>query len=470
MTINIKIEQLDEEILAQLRNESTKGMENPEIKESVSSIIEAVRKDGDAAVIRFTERFDGVILEPEELRVPDAAMDAALKSISQDTIKALEIARDNIRRYHEKQLPEEWELETMTGITTGMLVRPLSKIGIYVPGGKAFYPSTVLMCALPAKVAGVEEIVMVTPPRNDKTVHPVVLAAAKLAGVDKIYMMGGAQAITAMALGTVTIPKVDKITGPGNIYVSTAKHLLQGEVLIDSPAGPSEVLVIGGKSANPEAIALDMCAQAEHDEHAISMAFIETKDLANELLERLDAMVPKLKRARIIKDSLEAHGKIVVSRDVASDSKSPGNELTKIGDTFVEQAVTVINTIAPEHLELMVDEDTTSCILPRIKNAGAIFIGESTPVSLGDYASGTNHVLPTNGMARRYSALSTLDFIKIIPVTKASKEGLKGIAGIVSRLARLEGLEAHARTVEARTGQPPAPDPAGPKAMKSSSS
>ncbi|MHA1848803.1 MAG: histidinol dehydrogenase [Promethearchaeota archaeon] len=418
-------------------NES-QGMEI--IESRVASIIQEVKSSGDDAVLNFTRKFDKVDLDIDELIVTADEIKDALERVDDQVSGALHLAASNIRKYHEKQKLSGWEMETTPGIACGLLIRPLERVGIYVPGGKAFYPSTVLMCAIPAKVAGVKEVIMVTPPRADKSIHPVVLAAAKIAGVDKIYKIGGAQAIAALAHGTRSVHRVDKIVGPGNAYVSTAKKLLQGEVLIDSPAGPSEVLIVADASADPNLVAIDACAQAEHDEDAISMIITFSKKQAELINDTISDLVQGLGRREIIEESLEHNGLIIYIDD------------DTIKDESVVELARIINAIAPEHLELFLTESMVASIIPLIKNAGAIFMGEKTPVALGDYAAGTNHVLPTNGLAKRYSALNTMDFLKVIPYTRASSEGLSGLGPIVSRLARLEGLEAHALSVEKRVG------------------
>ncbi|MHA1682120.1 MAG: histidinol dehydrogenase [Promethearchaeota archaeon] len=421
-----------------LTRATSDGGRQSKVRVDVAAIINGVKAGGDEALLEYTRNFDGVTLSTGELRVTGEEIDEAMEQVDDEIIDALEVARANIEKFHERQLPGEWELETTAGIFTGMLIRPLSCVGIYVPGGKAFYPSTVLMCAVPAKVAGVEKVIMVTPPRKDKKIEPIVLVAARVAGVDEIYRIGGAQAIAALAFGTKAIPRVEKVVGPGNVYVSTAKQLLQGEILIDSPAGPSEVLIVASESASVENIALDMCAQAEHDEDAISMALVPSPSFAQAVVDATGNLAETLERREIIVSSLEKNGMILFTSKAATRTD------------FLGIAASVINAIAPEHLELFLEESDVGIILPRIKNAGAVFIGESSPVSLGDYASGTNHVLPTNGTATRYSALNTTEFLKYIPFTRSTRAGLENLGPTVSKLARLEGLEAHARTIDDR--------------------
>jgi histidinol dehydrogenase len=438
MNIQIPIKQLPEISTAELRSATTDPVKTEQVRISVQDIISEVRARGDEAVLEFTRKFDAVEFSAADLRVPESEIEDAVNSIDGNVIEALQTARANIEKYHEMQLPEPWQIETTEGVTPSLIIRPLGTVGIYVPGGKAFYPSTVLMCAVPAIVAGVERIVMVTPPKKDGNIEPIVLASARIAGITEIYKVGGAQAIAALAIGTETIPKVDAIVGPGNAYVSMAKQLLQGEVIIDSPAGPSEVLVVAGENANPKFIALDMCAQAEHDEDAVAIALVTNQSQAKAVAKAINNLVDTLDRKTILKASLEKNGMIIVLGKTSKD------------DGFIEEIAAVINAIAPEHLQLSLDEASIVMLLPLVKNAGAIFLGATSPVPLGDYASGTNHVLPTSGNAKRFSALNTTNFIKYIPVTRASKEGLKNLAKTVSTLARFEKLDAHARCIEDR--------------------
>jgi len=436
--MDITIKKLSSFSPAELRKATVDQARLGQVKESVMEIIRDVRERGDAAVLDFTRKFDGVDFKPGHLMVTQAEIDAAYKNTEPGIISALETARDNIKKYHEKQKPAEWEIETTKGITPGLIIRPLDTVGVYVPGGKAFYPSTVLMTVIPAAVAGVRRIVMVTPPKKDGKIEPIVLASARIAGVSEVYKVGGAQAIAALAIGTSTIPKVDAVVGPGNVYVSTAKQLLQGEVLIDSPAGPSEVLIVAGETASPKNVALDMCAQAEHDQDAVAIAAVTSDAQAKAVVEEIKALLPTLDRKAILEISLSKNGLIIVLGKTTKDA------------AFIKDTARVINEIAPEHLQLSLDDKIITKLLPLVKNAGAIFLGENSPVPLGDYASGTNHVLPTSGTAARYSALNTTCFVKYIPVTRASKEGLQNLAPAVSKLARFEKLDAHARAVEDR--------------------
>nr|MDO8112840.1 histidinol dehydrogenase [Candidatus Sigynarchaeota archaeon] len=436
--MNIKIKPASSITPAELSRATTDDSRMADVRKSVISIIDAVRQRHDAAVLEFTQKFDGVEFTPADLKVPESQIAAALASVDASVVQALKTAKANIEKFHANQLRPDWEIETTKGVTAGLITRPLDTVGIYVPGGKAFYPSTVLMCAVPAIVAGVRRVVMVTPPKKDKSIEPIVLASASIAGIKEIYKIGGAQAIAALAFGTETIPKVEAIVGPGNAYVSTAKQLLQGQVLIDSPAGPSEVLIVAGENASPKLVALDMCAQAEHDQDAVAMAVVTSDAQAREIVTEIEKLVKTLDRKDILNVSLEKNGLIVVLGKTTKDA------------SFIVETARVVNTIAPEHLHLNLDVVTAKKLLPMITNAGAIFVGETSPVALGDYASGTNHVLPTNGMAKRYSALNTWNFLKMIPVTTASKLGLKNLSKTVSTLARFEKLDAHARSVEDR--------------------
>lgn len=436
--VNIKVMDLAAFSPGDLRKATLDQEKVDEVKAVVQDIIDNVSSRKDAALLDYTRKFDKVDMAPGELKVSEREIKDAFDQVDAGLVDALKVARDNIKAYHQKQIPADWWLETTKGITTGCTTRPLENVGLYVPGLRAFYPSTVLMCAVPAKAAGVDKLVMATPPKKDKSIDPLVLVAASIAGVDEIYKAGGAQAISALAFGTETIPAVDKIVGPGNIYVSTAKQLLQDRVMIDSPAGPSEVLIIAGEDSNVKYLALDLLAQAEHDPDAISIGAVTSKDQAEALLVEIENLLPQVQRKEIIETSLEKNGLIINLNLKTTDAG------------FVQAIEKVINEVAPEHLELFLDDSTIDNLLPRVRNAGAIFLGEDAPVALGDYASGTNHVLPTGGMARRYSALNVLEFLKIIPITRASKEGLVNIKEVVSKLARHEKLFVHARSVEER--------------------
>jgi len=400
----------------------------PGVEKTVRVVLDAVRREGDAAVLRYTRRFDQVRLTAGRLRVRPEQIKEAYAQVTPSAVDALRFAADRIRSFHERQTVKSWSYEK-DRITLGQLVRPLERVGIYVPGGKAAYPSSVLMNALPAKVAGVSEIVMCTPtPRGE--LNPHILVAADLAGVNEIYTIGGAQAVGAMAYGTQTIGRVDKIVGPGNIYVATAKRIVFGRVDIDMIAGPSEIVVIADDTAEPRFVAADLLSQAEHDELAISILITPSEPLIQKVRTQMKEQIGRLPRKKIIAESLRRSGKIFLVRDL-------------------DQAVAMANAVAPEHLELAVDRPDQ--LLPMVKNAGAVFLGHYTTESLGDYVAGPNHVLPTGGTARFSSPLSVDDFIKKTSLLSFSREGLSRVKDAVTRIAEMEGLQAHAHAVEVRT-------------------
>ncbi len=394
---------------------------------TVSDIVHNVKKNGDESLNFYTEKFDGVKLD--ELKVSRDEIAKGHQNVERNVLDSLKKAADNIKKFHQLQIPEEWFHEVDEGITAGQIVRPLEMVGCYIPGGRAIYPSSVLMTIIPAKIAGVGKIICCTPPMPDGSVNDVVLAAADIAGAHEIYKVGGAQAIAAMAYGTETIPKVDKIVGPGNIFVTAAKKLVYGDVDIDFPAGPSEVLIIADKSADAEFIAYDMMAQAEHDPDAASVLVSTSKELAQEVYMKISAIIKYMERSKIIEESLQKYGKIIIA-----DS--------------IDDAVEFSNEYAPEHLIIMTEDPEE--VLKDIKNAGSIFLGELTPVAAGDYGSGTNHVLPTSKNARMYSGLSTESFLKKPTVQRLSKEGVQNLKDIVVTLAEYEGLYAHAESFKKR--------------------
>ena len=399
------------------------------IERLVKEIIRTVRKGGDSALLAYTEKFDGLKVESAKaLQVTEAEKKRAFKALSEEDIEALRLAARRIADFHERQKQQSWFVQEENGALLGQRVLPLETVGIYVPGGKASYPSSVLMNAVPAKVAGVPRVVMAVPAPGGK-LNPGVLVAADLAGVDEIYRIGGAQAVAAMAFGTETVPKVDKIVGPGNIYVATAKRLVFGAVDIDMVAGPSEILVVADKTARAEFVAADMLSQAEHDEMASAVLITDSQKLAREVKRELEAQLERLPRKEIARKSLDAYGAVIIVEDL-------------------KEAADIANRVAPEHLELAVDRPFE--ILPLIKNAGAIFMGHYTPEAVGDYAAGPNHVLPTGGTARFFSPLSTDDFIKKSSVLSYTKEALSELAPAVMRLAKMEGLDAHGRMVDIR--------------------
>lgn len=394
---------------------------------TVVEILQEVRLSGDQAVKKYTRQFDRVDLE--NLAVSEQERREAASSIDQQVLAALREAAGNIRRYHEQQKRSSWFMTSETGTMLGQIIRPLKRVGIYVPGGTAAYPSSVLMNAIPAQVAGVEEIVMVTPPGEGGKINPGVLAAAEELGVTEIYKVGGAQAIAALAYGTETIAPVDKIVGPGNIYVALAKREVFGIVDIDMVAGPSEIVILADGGANPVFVAADLLSQAEHDVRASAVLVTPSQKLAEAVQEEVEKQVSTLPRVEIAAKSIETYGAICLVDDL-------------------EQGFAVVNRLAPEHLELMIENPIDH--LGKIKNAGAIFLGEYSSEPVGDYFAGPNHVLPTNGTARFSSPLHVDDFVKKSSLISYSKQDLLNNAAKIASLARLEGLEAHARAVEAR--------------------
>lgn len=396
----------------------------PHIESKVKKILDEVRKRGDKALIKYTKLFDKHNL-PTKIEIEEIEKNA--KNVSKNVLEVLNFAADRIRRFHEKQIEKSWQYQE-GDITLGQIIRPLERVGAYVPGGKAAYPSTVLMNIIPAQVAGVREIVVCVPTPNGE-LNPVVCATLSILGIEEVYRVGGAQAIAAMAYGTETIKKVDKIVGPGNIYVATAKKLVFGTVDIDMIAGPSEILIIADDSANPAYVASDMLSQAEHDEMACSVLVTTSEKLANSVKKEITKQLKKLPKASIAKESLKNFGAIIVVKSL-------------------QEACDVANTIAPEHLEVMTENPET--LLPLIKNAGAIFLGQWTPEPIGDYVAGPNHTLPTSGTARFFSPLGVYDFIKRSSLIKVDKKGFERLAPYVEVLATLEGLQAHANTVKIR--------------------
>ncbi len=393
------------------------------VEGKVAEIIAEVRARGDAALRELTKRFDGV--EVKELRVSEEEIEEAKERVDSELMEALELARENIADFHRRQLRGDWSY-TKDGITLGQVFRAIASVGCYVPGGRASYPSTVLMCAVPARVAGVRRVVVTTPPAKSGEVNPLTLAACSVAGVDEVYRVGGAQAIAALAYGTESIARVEKIVGPGNVYVTAAKRLVSGDAAIDMPAGPSEVLIIADGSADARFVALDMLAQAEHDPLASSVLVSTSQELAERVKQVLEREAPSRPEAR---QAIESNGAILLARDI-------------------DEAVEFANMFAPEHLEIITRDD--EAVLRRIESAGSVFLGSYSPVACGDYASGTNHVLPTAGYARVYSGLSVYDFLKAISFQKLSREALERLAKAILPLARAEGLEMHARSVEER--------------------
>ncbi len=416
-----------EEILTNLRKRSPGA--SAEFEDSVDAIIRDVKERGDEAVFDYGERFDGAKLSAENVEVTAAEIEEARAHISGEFLEILGKAITNIRSYHEKQRQYSWFDSTEKGTILGQKVTPIERAGIYVPGGKAAYPSSVLMNIIPAKVAGVEEIIMCTPCDRDGRVDPATLCAAACAGADRIFRVGGAQAIAAMAFGTESIPKVDKIVGPGNIYVALAKKAVFGSVSIDAVAGPSEILILADESADPRYVAADLLSQAEHDELASAILITPSETLAQQVSGEAERFTGNLERREIIQKSLDDFGYILIVPDM---------------DTAVEAA----NEIASEHLEILTAEPFA--LLPKIKNAGAIFLGPYSCEPLGDYFAGPNHVLPTGGTARFFSALSVDDFIKKSSVISYSQEALREVHKDIETFARQEQLTAHANSIRIR--------------------
>lgn len=404
---------------------------SPVVQKKVERILADVRKRGDKALVRYTERFDGPKLSLEEIRVAPSAFREARRRLSRSTLRALEVAAERIESYHRRQVENGWFHHEGEEISLGLIVRPLRRVGLYVPGGKAAYPSTVLMSAIPARVAGVDQLAMCVPSRT-KRPNPVVLAAAQVAGIEEVYRVGGAQAIGAMAYGTETVPRVDKIVGPGNVYVAAAKRAVYGVVDIDMVAGPSEIVVVADESAKPDFVAADLLSQLEHDELAVAVLITSSEALALEVRREVAAQKRRLKRKRIINAALKGLSAIFVVEDL-------------------QAAAAAVNTVAPEHLELAVEKPME--LLPLIENAGAVFLGHYTPEAVGDYLAGPSHVLPTSGTARFASPLGVYDFIKRSSVIATSREALKKLAGPTITLAELEGLDAHAEAVRLRLGR-----------------
>ena len=430
----MKILPLNQETKKNILNDLLRRSPNNygEYMDKVQQIVDRVRQDGDEALMDYAAQFDGCTMTSDQLMVTEEEFAAAYEQVDPDFLATLRRAKENIRIYHEKQRRYSWFDPTPGGSILGQKVTPLERVGVYVPGGKAAYPSSVLMNIIPAKVAGVDQIVMVTPPGKTGVVNPCTLVAAKEAGVDLVYKVGGAQAIAALAFGTQTIPKVDKIVGPGNIFVALAKKAVFGYVSIDSIAGPSEILVLADETANPRYVAADLLSQAEHDELASAILVTTSQQLADQVAGLVHEMAAKLSRTEIMEKSLENYGYILVAQSM-------------------EDAIAVTNEIASEHMEILT-KDAFS-IMPKIRNAGAIFVGEYSSEPLGDYFAGPNHVLPTNGTAKFFSPLSVDDFIKKSSIIAYTKEDLEAVWTDVVRFAENEGLTAHANSIRVRFEQ-----------------
>ena len=396
--------------------------------EIVDRIVGDVRRDGDEAVIKYTKLIDRTEFTPEEFVVTEAEYEAAYQEADPAVVESLRKAAENVRRYHQEQKPNSWMTYRDKGSILGQSVIPLDRVGIYVPGGTAAYPSSVIMNAMPAVVAGVKEIIMMVPPKNGK-INPYVLVAAKEAGVSKIFKIGGAQAIAAMAFGTETIPRVDKITGPGNIFVTLAKKAVYGHCDIDMLAGPSEILIVADKTADPAYTAADMLSQAEHDMLASSIVITDSPELAEKVAVEAEKQLKVLPREEITRASLDRNGMIIITEDIM-------------------QAVELANVSAPEHMEVLTEQPFQ--LLPYIRHAGAVFLGAYSPEPLGDYFAGPNHVLPTGGTARYYSVLNVETFMKRTSIISYTQEQLEAVSDDVIRLAEAEGLQAHANAVKLR--------------------
>lgn len=400
-----------------------------EYADRVAVILNEVKEKGDEAIFSYTEKFDSAKITKENIKVTEEEIREAYEEVGEELITIMRKAAKNIREYHEKQKRQSWFASKEDGTMLGQKITALQNVGVYVPGGKAVYPSSVLMNILPAKVAGVPHIVMTTPPSREGKVNPAVLVAAKEAGVDEVYKVGGAQAIAALAYGTESIKKVDKIVGPGNIYVALAKKAVYGHVSIDSIAGPSEVLVLADESANPKYVAADLLSQAEHDELASAILVTTSEELAYKVKEEIEKFTKVLSRKEIIEKSLEQYGYLLVASDM-------------------DEAIAIANEIASEHLEIVTKNPFE--VMMKIKNAGAIFVGEYSCEPLGDYFAGPNHVLPTNGTAKFFSPLGVDDFIKKSSVIYYSKEALMGVKDDIIAFANAEQLTAHANSIAVR--------------------
>ena len=410
-----------------LRRDEAVEARNDGIRDAVSAIIADVRERGDAALIDLARKFDRADLDSVE--VPREEIDEAAKKCPPELVRVMKKAAEAIRAFHSRQVRQPFEIRDRDGVVLGQKITPIEKVGLYVPGGTAAYPSSVLMNCIPAKIAGCSEIVMVSPPSSGGTVSSVILAAAKIAGVDRVFRVGGAQAVAALAYGTETVPKVDKIVGPGNAYVAEAKRQVFGKVAIDMIAGPSEILVIADGKSDPAVLAADLLSQAEHDRMATAILLTDSEELAEAVRDELERQIPALPRRDIARESIDNNGKIVILPDIPS-------------------CVALANEIAPEHLELCVDSPFD--FLESVRNAGSVFLGRNCPEALGDYLAGPNHTLPTSGTARFSSPLSVDDFIKKTQFTYFTADALAKEADDIAAFARAEGLEAHARSALSR--------------------
>lgn len=425
--VRIIQEDKSKEFLEQLSKRAQ--FDESEYEQAVKEIVLEVKNNKDKAVFEYTNKFDKVLLTKDTIKVTKEEIQEAYKEVDLELQGIIKLSAQRIRNFHSKQKRNSWMDLDESGSILGQLILPMESCGVYVPGGKAAYPSSVLMNVIPAQVAGVKNIVMVTPPQKDGKINPVVLVSADIAGVTEIYKVGGAQAIAALAFGTESIPKVDKIVGPGNIYVALAKRQVYGYVSIDSIAGPSEILILADESANPKYVAADMLSQAEHDELASAVVVTPSLDLASNVAKQVEIQMSKLSRKDIIKESIDKFGGIIVTKTMT-------------------EAIEISNEIAPEHLEICTNDPFN--ILPKIKNAGAIFLGHYTPEPVGDYMAGPNHVLPTNGTARFFSPLCVDDFIKKPSILSFTKDSLEPLYKDVIKFAESEELTAHANAVRVR--------------------
>lgn len=430
----MKLELLNKETLGNMQRDLLKRSTDsyPEEERAVADILDAVKKNGDAAIFEYEARFDHCELTADTVRVTPEEIREAYAAVPAELTGIIKRAIERIRKFHEQQKQKSWFMTEENGMVLGQRVTPLARAGVYVPGGKAAYPSSVLMNVIPAQVAGVKEIIMCTPPGRDGKVTPTTLVAACESGVGAIYKVGGAQAVAAMAYGTESIPKTDIITGPGNIYVALAKRAVYGHVAIDSVAGPSEITVLADASADPHFVAADLLSQAEHDELASSILVTTSRELGEAVITEIEAYLETLSRSDIIRKSLDRFGHILVAESM-------------------EDAVDAVNAIAPEHLEVVTEEPFL--MMTKIRNAGAVFIGTYSSEPLGDYFAGPNHVLPTNGTARFFSALSVDNFVKKMSIVYSSKEALGELHSDIVAFAKAEFLTAHANSVQVRFGE-----------------
>lgn len=408
---------------------SRSQLEHGNVQEIVNGIIADIKVNGDKALFEYTKKFDKFDVNNDNVLVTEDEIKEAYNQVDADLVRVIKKSAERIATFHEKQKMNSWLEPSKNGEMLGQLIRPLQRVGVYVPGGKAAYPSSVLMNIIPAKVAGVEEIVMTTPPSADGKISPTTIVAADIAGIHKIYKAGGAQAVAALAFGTESIPKVEKIVGPGNIFVALAKRSVYGYVNIDSVAGPSEILILADESANPQFVAADLLSQAEHDELASAVLITDCKELAEKVQIEAENQTNRMERKEIIKKSQDNYGAIIVVNNF-------------------DEACDLCNQIAPEHLEISTKEPFS--LLPKIQNAGAIFLGHYTPEPLGDYMAGPNHVLPTGGTARFFSPLSIDDYIKKSSIISFSKEAMQELGPDVVKFAEAEGLTAHANSIKVR--------------------